>query len=344
MARKSEITPESVAAAAAKLTARGQAVTNKSVLAEIGSGSMSTLVPLLAAYKAAQEEGAELAEIEVPDQITVAGEQLMSRVWKAAMQEATAGHDALRRDLLASRAEKDALRADMVELLASAEAERDLAQERGEVLGRDLENSEKDAKAYLSRAIDAERELAAARERSASADARADRAEADRAEALDHAKQIEAEVVQLRDAAAVLRETVAKLTAQSSALADQLKTANSAATAADARATKAEARAEKAEGKAEAVQIELNKTGVDLGGARSDLAKERAEHAATRNQLQDRLERLSVDLDNSRDAEKDAKKDAATSRKERDEAVAAQAKLAARIQELELLAQKSGKE
>ncbi|TWH63218.1 plasmid replication DNA-binding protein KfrA, partial [Modestobacter roseus] len=47
MARKSTITPETVAAAAEALIARGEPVTNKSVLSEIGSGSMSTLVPLL---------------------------------------------------------------------------------------------------------------------------------------------------------------------------------------------------------------------------------------------------------------------------------------------------------
>ncbi|MFC3170456.1 DNA-binding protein, partial [Paracoccus fontiphilus] len=100
MARKSTITPETVAAAAEALITRGEPVTNKSVLSEIGSGSMSTLVPLLQAWRETQRETQELAEVEVPDALAASAERLASQLWKAAMVEATAGHEALRRELV----------------------------------------------------------------------------------------------------------------------------------------------------------------------------------------------------------------------------------------------------
>lgn len=192
MARKSEITPEAVAAAAERLTAKGQPVTNKTVLAEIGSGSMSTLVPLLAAWKVAQEDDAHLSDVDVPDQIAVAGEQLVARVWRAAMQEATAGHEVLRRELLASQAQIGAVRNEMLDLLASAEAERDTAIARVEHLTLELAQATAVSAVAVDRAVDAERELAAARERAAAADARADRSDADRIAADARAEKAEA--------------------------------------------------------------------------------------------------------------------------------------------------------
>lgn len=45
------------------------------------------------------------------------------------------------------------------------------------------------------------------------------------------------------------------------------------------------------------VQVELTKTGADLACIRGDLATERAEHVATRSQLQERLERVVTDLE-----------------------------------------------
>lgn len=268
MARKSTITPETVAAAAEALIARGEPVTNKSVLSEIGSGSMSTLVPLLQTWRETQRETQELAEVEVPDALAASAERLASQLWKAAMVEATAGHEALRRELVTARAETAQVQAEMLDLLAGAESERDAMRDTA------------DALSMQQTALEAERdEMGRTIARLETENARlVERVEARTAEAATARQRADDAVAREGDMRAARDEVRAELSKVRDELAEVRGQLNS-----------------KVE-RLEAVQA-------DLGTARADLVKERAEHAGTREKLTERLERASVDLEAAQEAE-----------------------------------------
>lgn len=140
MPRESKINAEVILAAASSLIEKGIPVTNKSIQTEIGGGSMTTIVPLVAAWKRAQEERDNLAEVKVPDEIAVASDELAARLWRAAIQMATTGHEALRRELLASRGETEAVRVEMVELIAAVEDQLDDALNTIVAMNAQIEN------------------------------------------------------------------------------------------------------------------------------------------------------------------------------------------------------------
>ncbi len=301
MARKSNINAETVAAAIEEIQGRGGRVTLIELRNQLGGGSFSTITPFYQAWEKAQAESASLAEVEVPDQLAISGEEWLAKIWKIAVDAASAGHEGLRRELVEAREATEQARADGAEMVAVIEAERDQALELVEELNGQAETTKADAAAMLARAVDAERELAALRERAAAADARTERADADRAEALDRATKAEAEIATMRKQGIDDQAAIARLTAERDNLSQQLAATQKVLTVADDRATKAEARADAVEAKRDAVQTELTKTAADLSTVRADLVKERAEHAATREKLGDRLERLSVDLEQEQD-------------------------------------------
>lgn len=298
MARKSAITAEAVAAAIAEIQGRGGRVTLIELRKELGGGSFSTITPFYQAWEKAQAESASLAEVEVPDQLALSGEEWLAKIWKIAVDAASAGHEGLRRELVEAREATEQARADGAEMVAVIEAERDQALELVEELNGQAATAKTDAAAVLARAVDAERELAALRERAAAADAKAERADADRAEALDRATKAEAEIATMRKQCVEDQAAIARLTAERDNLGQQIVATQKALAAADDRATKAEARADRAEGKTDEVRAELTKVAAELTGARTDLAKERAEHSGARQQLvtySDRMERAVSD-------------------------------------------------
>lgn len=297
MARKSTINAESVAAAIGEIQARGGRVTLIELRKQLGGGSFSTITPFYQAWEKAQSESATLADVEIPDNLAMFGEEWLAKIWKIAVDAATAGHEGLRRELLEAREAIEHVRADGSEMVAILEAEREKAFDDIEALTADVVAARSERDAILARAVDAERELAAMRERSAAADARAARSDADRAEALSRVTHVEAEAAQYRDVSAALREKVATLSANISGLSEQVAMAQAAVEAADARVERAEARAEKSDMKADTVQVELNKLSAELSGVRADLATERAQHAATKSQLSERVGRLVADLE-----------------------------------------------
>lgn len=300
MGRASNITPEAVAEAAAKLVGRGEPVTNKSVLAEIGSGSMSTIVPLLQAWRETQRETEALAEVEVPEVLSTAAERLVAQVWRSAMSEATAGHEALRRELLAARAETDQVRVEMIDLLRGAESERDAARDEAEALSLQIAVVE------------------AALEKSGQTVARVETENARLAERID-ARTSEAATARQQAEDAATRE--ADMRSSRDALRDEL---------AGVRKELADVRGQLA------AKIErLESAQADLGTARADLVKERAEHAGTREKMKERLERADADLVASRDAEAvmQAARDATVV--ERDAAMRQASEMADRIREIE---------
>ena len=101
------ITAETVAAAADRLHGDGTNPTQSAVRTALGGGSFSTIGPLLHKWRDNQPEAAELAKVDLPDTLSDAGSDLMSRVWKVAIAEALAGHDALRKELIQAQVETE---------------------------------------------------------------------------------------------------------------------------------------------------------------------------------------------------------------------------------------------
>lgn len=121
MPRQSSITAEAVAEAAERLVARGQPVTNQAVHDLLGGGSMSTLSPLVRAWKAEQKERDALEQVYVPEPVAELAQQLAARLWRSAQQEAAVATDALGRELRALRQESSTARAELEENLKLAE-------------------------------------------------------------------------------------------------------------------------------------------------------------------------------------------------------------------------------
>lgn len=88
---------DAVAPAAADLLAQGKPATNAAVLEMVGS--MSTLWPLLRAWREAQNERMAREDIEVRDRIMDQAGDLASRIWRDATHEANTAADALRNEL-----------------------------------------------------------------------------------------------------------------------------------------------------------------------------------------------------------------------------------------------------
>lgn len=291
MARNTTITRDAVFTTADELAAQlGKAPTQAQVRDALGGGSFTTIGPHMKEWEAARAERAEARETSVPDTVQVALAEVAGRLWQVASTEAALGVEAARREVEDMRRDAAAEAAASAEAIQIVEGERDAALGQVEALTADLEGVRADLRGQIEARTRAETQTEAAA-------ARADRADADRQVASEERAKIEAEAANLREAVATLRETVAQLTAERSGLTDQLRASND-------RTAKAEARSEKAEAKAEAVQAELTKTAAELAGARADLAKERAEHGATRSQLSERLERLSVDHENAQERAK----------------------------------------
>lgn len=186
------VTQEAIEKAAESLIARGEKVTNKAVIAELGGGSMSTVVPLVAAWKKARDEKDALAEVQVPEALADAASQLVASIWRSAMAEASAGHDALRKELLSLKSELEQQQAEMLELIRISEAKSDelaklLAEEKSvlESVQANLVLANQANSGFMEKAAAAEARASAAEARIEKAEARADKAEerAEKAEA-----------------------------------------------------------------------------------------------------------------------------------------------------------------
>lgn len=184
MPRTPIITPDAVARAATELLAQGRPVTNAAVLDLVGGGSMSTLVPLLRAWRKDQKERVTREEVEVPETVMEQVRDLATRIWRDATEEAQTATDALRRELRDLRLEADQQQSELVAHLGKVEAERDdaISQRDAQLaLIKDLEGERERISADLitvRATVDGLREKCAFLEAAAAkAEERADRAE-----------------------------------------------------------------------------------------------------------------------------------------------------------------------
>ena len=264
------INAKTVAEAAERILADGNNPTQSAVRAALGGGSYSTIAPLLQEWREKREEAAELAEVDLPDAIANAGSDLLARVWKIAMAEALAGHDALRKELLQAQADAEAAQQETAEVAASLEADLSVRDERIVALEAQMSVQAGELKGVNDRAIIAERDLAGARERAEAETARADRSEKQLEDMAATVKKFESEVTSLRDR---LEATTASLSEQKS----ETVRLTSERDHAQKMLVSAETRLERAEAKIEKLQSTLDSTQADLLTARSDLATARAE-------------------------------------------------------------------
>ncbi len=162
----------------------GETPTIERMRAAIGGGSPGTVGPMLKAWKARRAEEDALRDIPVPASLSDDAALTLARLWKRAMAEATAGHDAMRRDLVAARAEIAELHEDYLGQLCRMEADLDRAQtdRDGHRTRLDIYEAERSALSDRTARAEADAASATARMEAAVADARHARSESAAAE------------------------------------------------------------------------------------------------------------------------------------------------------------------
>lgn len=187
------VTFDSVSAAADQLVEDGKKPTQAAIRDLLGGGSFTSIGAELKKWNEARAEAEELAQIEIPERLEVAGRELFARMWTVALSEAHAGHDALRKELLQSQSDVKAAQDETASVAAALEADiekkdSEISQLRGQVSDRDQSLSE-----MTSRAIDAEKLSAVLEERIQHLEKRATEAEARELELKEEIKVLRSE-------------------------------------------------------------------------------------------------------------------------------------------------------
>lgn len=120
------LTEKEVFDACDAITADGGKVTQSDVR-KITGGSFSTIGTMIKAWRDAQEERREIAVIQPPAEVKAAAEIFEATVWKAAIESAQAGQDAMRKELISMQESIKDERAESAQIIAELESERDNA-------------------------------------------------------------------------------------------------------------------------------------------------------------------------------------------------------------------------
>ncbi len=111
-----------------ELLLAGETPTIERMRAAIGGGSPGTVGPMLKTWKARRAEEDALRDIPIPASLSDDAALTLARLWTRAMAEATAGHDAMRRDLVTAKAEIATLHEDYLGQLCRMEVDLDRVQ------------------------------------------------------------------------------------------------------------------------------------------------------------------------------------------------------------------------
>ena len=125
---------------------------------------MSTLVPLLRAWREDQKERVTREEVEVPETVMEQVRDLATRIWRDATEEAQTATDALRRELRDLRLQADQQQSELVAYLGKVEAERDAAMEQRDQLSTSVDELEADKQLSTSEQAKAAAAMEALRE------------------------------------------------------------------------------------------------------------------------------------------------------------------------------------
>ena len=193
---------------------------------------------------------------------------LTSRVWKVAITEALAGHDALRKELIQAQVETEFARKETTDVAASLEADLAARDERITALEAQSVGQAAKLKAVNDRAIRTERDLTGAQERAKAEAARANRSETQLEDQAVTVKKIEADMAGLRERLDTAMTQLAEQKAEAVRITSERDHARKSLITSEARLEKIEARADK-------LQADLTRTQSDLSTARSDLVTAR---------------------------------------------------------------------
>lgn len=116
------ITEEEIIAACEQIQKSGLDPTQQSIR-ELTGGSYSTIGPVLKKWKEQRQEDVRLRDVPVPDVVADASAVMTARLWEAAVEQATAGHDAMRRALLDAQTATLAERAEAAGIIGELESE-----------------------------------------------------------------------------------------------------------------------------------------------------------------------------------------------------------------------------
>jgi len=204
MARTSSLDFETVAAAAAKINARGERVTLRSVRAELGEGSLTTIQRHLADWQGSENRRKEVkAEgVELPVSIARA---ILAEI-EAARAEV---ENELRGQLADVIADRDALIAEIERLREEneeAKAKTAKAEGMAEALQEQIKQSEKARQAEADRANTQQRIAEAGAARLEAAARELDNLKASNKEAREEAKTAREEAAELRGQLAAMKE------------------------------------------------------------------------------------------------------------------------------------------
>ena len=108
------ITQDDVDTACEQLTAEGKRTTINAVTALVGGGSTGTINGMIKVWKAAHADWTALRQTPVPPALADDMAVSLARLWREAMAQATAGHDTMRQNLVACRAEAAAVEVELI--------------------------------------------------------------------------------------------------------------------------------------------------------------------------------------------------------------------------------------
>lgn len=204
MARTSSLDFETVAAAAAKINARGERVTLRSVRAELGEGSLTTIQRHLADWQGSENRKKE---------VKVEGVELPASIARAILAEIEAARaeveQELRGQLADLIADRDALIVEVERLREEAEqAKNDAAKAQGmaEALQEQIKQNEKARQTESDRANAQQRIAEAGAARLEAAARELDSLKASNKEAREEAKKAREEAAELRGQLVAMKE------------------------------------------------------------------------------------------------------------------------------------------
>lgn len=265
---KVAVTKEAVATACAQITADGKAVTQAGVRTIVG-GSYSTIGPLITEWREEQSKTETLAKVEVPVEVSEATRTYEANVWKIATESARAGQEAMRLELLDTKAKSKQQSSELNEIIAEVEMERDAS-----VFSLDAITASHDALTVTSASL-TER-IASLNGDLAAASARADATEADAERSKKDAAAAHEDRIQMRTERNSAAATLAECRLQMSNLSD-LKDKIEVDAKAEIERTRVQSK------------IEVDAVRKEAKEAAATMREEVASHA-------DRADRLSADL------------------------------------------------
>lgn len=288
------ISQEMVNGFAEDLAAKGQPATFRAVRKEMKekgiSGTNETVRALVANWKEKQRRGGIDSLADLPEEIAQLGLGFMGRVWEIAVRDASIGHEALRKEMVAARNASDERQDLLLQHIATLEAELEAKAHRVVVAEDTSEKARSEMQLFMARAIDAERELARMTERSKGLEEKVLLLERSLGEEEDSLKKRQSELVRAERATVELRELVTLRDGEKEAMKASVARERELSREANERVLRAEKRQEQAEKRADLAYADLQMSKIAL-------AEKERDYLDTKQSLDDALSMMARTMD-----------------------------------------------